>query len=132
MSCIPYFVKPGKKNLATVKEGFILSFSSLKISSILVSIGVSIPACHAGDPGSIPGLGDHFFSFHVCKFDLELLNMWLLLSAQKHIHYLSIVGSVVECSPATRAARVRFPDDAVELFNVPKTKTYLKIMLNGS
>ena len=23
-----------------------------------------------------------------------------------------IVGSVVECSPATRAARVRFPDDA--------------------
>ena len=27
-------------------------------------------------------------------------------------HHLSIVGSVVECSPATRAARVRFPDDA--------------------
>ena len=26
--------------------------------------------------------------------------------------YASIVGSVVECSPATRAARVRFPDDA--------------------
>ncbi len=24
-----------------------------------------------------------------------------------------IVGSVVECSPATRAARVRFPDDAL-------------------
>ena len=24
-----------------------------------------------------------------------------------------IVGSVVECSPATRAARVRFPDDAI-------------------
>ena len=30
--------------------------------------------------------------------------------------YLSIVGSVVECSPATRAARVRFPDDAVKFF----------------
>ena len=29
---------------------------------------------------------------------------------------LSIVGSVVECSPATRAARVRFPDDAVDTF----------------
>ena len=29
--------------------------------------------------------------------------------------YLSIVGSVVECSPATRAARVRFPDDAILL-----------------
>ncbi len=28
----------------------------------------------------------------------------------------SIVGSVVECSPATRAARVRFPDDAVPPF----------------
>ena len=26
---------------------------------------------------------------------------------------MCIVGSVVECSPATRAARVRFPDDAV-------------------
>ena len=29
-----------------------------------------------------------------------------------HIEEISIVGSVVECSPATRAARVRFPDDA--------------------
>ena len=25
------------------------------------SIVVSIPACHAGDPGSIPGLGDFLF-----------------------------------------------------------------------
>ena len=24
---------------------------------------VSIPACHAGDPGSIPGLGVFFFAF---------------------------------------------------------------------
>ena len=30
-----------------------------------------------------------------------------------HITHTSIVGSVVECSPATRAARVRFPDDAM-------------------
>ena len=30
---------------------------------------------------------------------------------------LSIVGSVVECSPATRAARVRFPDDARNVFS---------------
>ena len=30
----------------------------------------------------------------------------------KYILHISIVGSVVECSPATRAARVRFPDDA--------------------
>ena len=31
----------------------------------------------------------------------------------------SIVGSVVECSPATRAARVRFPDDANIFFLLP-------------
>ena len=30
----------------------------LKIASIRCSIVVSIPACHAGDPGSIPGGGD--------------------------------------------------------------------------
>ena len=30
----------------------------------------------------------------------------------------SIDGSVVECSPATRAARVRFPVDAIYLVNV--------------
>ena len=34
------------------------------------------------------------------------------------IPHVSIVGSVVECSPATRAARVRFPDDAVSFFSV--------------
>ena len=33
----------------------------------------------------------------------------------------SIVGSVVECSPATRAARVRFPDDA-NLFSPQNTQ----------
>ena len=32
--------------------------------------------------------------------------------ATRRVKYHSIVGSVVECSPATRAARVRFPDDA--------------------
>ena len=30
---------------------------------ILVSIVVSIPACHAGDRGSIPRRGDFFLSF---------------------------------------------------------------------
>ena len=29
---------------------------------------------------------------------------------------ISIGGSVVECSPATRAARVRFPADAIAFF----------------
>ena len=33
-----------------------------------------------------------------------------------HTQYVSIVGSVVECSPATRAARVRFPDDATSFY----------------
>ena len=33
-----------------------------------------------------------------------------------HIEEISIVGSVVECSPATRAARVRFQDDATIVF----------------
>ncbi len=37
----------------------------------------------------------------------------------------SIVGSVVECSPATRAARVRFPDDANHLFLLPTYLNYL-------
>ena len=31
--------------------------------SIPVSIVVSIPACHAGDRGSIPRRGDDFFGF---------------------------------------------------------------------
>ena len=34
-------------------------------AGILVSIVVSIPACHAGDPGSIPGRGD---LFAICIF----------------------------------------------------------------
>jgi hypothetical protein len=29
---------------------------------------VSIPACHAGDPGSIPGLGVLLFFFCCCFF----------------------------------------------------------------
>jgi hypothetical protein len=40
--------------------------------------------------------------------DIHLFYL-ILNSYIKH----GIVGSVVECSPATRAARVRFPDDAV-------------------
>ena len=41
-----------------------------------------------------------------------------------------IVGSVVECSPATRAARVRFPDDALKsvLFRLLDS---LCVVLNG-
>jgi hypothetical protein len=32
------------------------------------------------------------------------------------VFFISISGSVVECSPATRAARVRFPADAVTFY----------------
>ena len=31
------------------------------LNKVRGSIVVSIPACHAGDPGSIPGLGDFLF-----------------------------------------------------------------------
>ena len=37
------------------------------------SIVVSIPACHAGDPGSIPGNGGFVFSKEVILFDLLFL-----------------------------------------------------------
>ena len=43
----------------------------------------------------------------------------------------SIVGSVVECSPATRAARVRFPDDA-NLFLPLHSATLLHIIYQSS
>ena len=44
-----------------------------------------------------------------------MLNVRGMYDACKQALYSqeSIVGSVVECSPATRAARVRFPDDAI-------------------
>jgi hypothetical protein len=37
-------------------------------NAVLGSIVVSIPACHAGDPGSIPGQED-FRAFLTCIFD---------------------------------------------------------------
>ena len=40
----------------------------------------------------------------------------------------SIVGSVVECSPATRAARVRFPDDANFFLKFGKHKVEEKVL----
>ena len=49
---------------------------------------------------------------HMCLQNFEISKT----NYSKHFEHFtqeSIVGSVVECSPATRAARVRFPDDAV-------------------
>ena len=42
---------------------------------------------------------------------------------------ISIVGSVVECSPATRAARVRFPDDAMS-FRFPNPRLFFSSDIN--
>ena len=85
--------------------------------AILDSIVVSIPACHAGDRGSIPRRGGTTF--------LEFLQGVFARPPSAplgkdcfccFLRQQSIVGSVVECSPATRAARVRFPD--VASFNI--------------
>ena len=43
-------------------------------------------------------------------------NIFNLVGLRQEFNIASIVGSVVECSPATRAARVRFPDDAITFF----------------
>lgn len=38
--------------------------------------------------------------------------MWMCVCVLLRTRYSGVGGSVVECSPATRAARVRFPADA--------------------
>ena len=45
---------------------------------------------------------------------------------------LSIVGSVVECSPAMRAARVRFPDDASTFLFLDLQPDKKKIATSGN
>ena len=40
---------------------FISMYDRENTEHILNSIVVSIPACHAGDPGSSPGRGDFFY-----------------------------------------------------------------------
>ena len=47
-----------------------------------------------------------------------VLIMWYYLYILYKYYNSSIVGSVVECSPATRAARVRFPDDAISFCEI--------------
>lgn len=48
---------------------------------ILVSIVVSIPACHAGDPGSIPGRGVPFSPFPLPDVPCLLISFQLFLLA---------------------------------------------------
>ena len=51
-----------------------------------------------------------------CQMSWDEVNSANQLRVNPCVEAVSIVGSVVECSPATRAARVRFPDDAIVLF----------------
>ena len=39
---------------------------------LTLGIVVSIPDCHAGDPGSIPGRVQYFFLFYSLNFDLYI------------------------------------------------------------
>ena len=64
---------------------------------------VSIPACHAGDPGSIPGNGD-FFSFFA--------NCVELLFEHSFLHFLS-----------------SFPQIKIKIIQEPKKKLKLKRFL---
>ena len=61
-------------------------------------------------------------------FFLQVLNVKGMYDSCKQASQSqeSIVGSVVECSPATRAARVRFPDDAkyTNLFCLLSVRTF--------
>ena len=47
------------------------------IQEVLDSIVVSISACHAEDPGSIPGRGVRFFFFSLPSIDLFLLVVFI-------------------------------------------------------
>ena len=60
-------VLPGGNHLkenslrASLRPFVLLLKQAVTFQSILGSIVVSISACHAEDPGSIPGRGGHFF-----------------------------------------------------------------------
>ena len=53
---------------------------------ILVSIVVSIPACHAGDPGSIPGRGVPFSFFPLLRIKGPCLFIFFLLFLLPKFH----------------------------------------------
>ena len=62
---------------------FINSKQSPLITTSRDSIAVSIPACHAGDPGSIPGRGALFTFSH---FGLPLHNASFSAFVASHLH----------------------------------------------
>ena len=59
------FVWPVLLRRAWCDYVYVVTVFSPRLQSVLGSIVVSISACHAEDPGSIPGRGGHFF-FSVC------------------------------------------------------------------
>ena len=69
-----------------------------------------ILACHAGDRGSIPRQCMSVFMTYKISFVDLVLHIRKALYAKRCMP--SIVGSVVEFSPATRETGVRFPDNA--------------------
>ncbi len=56
-----------------------------------------------------------FYKFSKLYYWVLIISSSAQLKSKFKVWYYipSIVGSVVECSPATRAARVRVPDDAI-------------------
>ena len=96
---------------------------------LLVSIVVSIPACHAGERGSIPWRGGRTVLLG-CTMSLSPqsrtyawnLSFMIRFPAFGVITALQGIGcSVVEFSPATREARVRFPANAGSFEHVIST-----------
>ena len=71
----------------------------------------------SGSVGSNPTDCEAFCSFLIPNINMSLSNVKIV---KLHSNLCaSNVGSVVECSPATRAARVRFPDvAAITFFNL--------------
>jgi hypothetical protein len=72
----------------------------LYVVRILVSIVVSIPACHAGDPGSIPGR--EAFAFFCRAFLLARYTALSALPGWQPAH--SAMDSRHCCSPATKVS----------------------------
>ena len=60
---------------------------------------VSIPACHAGDPGSIPGRGAFFVLYLLIKIKLEFKVMESLINQSEIEQYLCFICQGVTVKP---------------------------------
>ena len=79
---------------------------------VLGSIVVSISACHAEDPGSIPGRGVQFFFFfpfrHLCNYDCVLF--FSLLQESQYAGKTGVVRAILN-----RMASIYLYDDGREI-----------------